>query len=234
MTINYVTLEITSQDAGQDSASGSVTIQPTSAVTIAGQAVVSASAFTRALTGGSVSVELVASDNAGTSPAAGFWAYQITLPGGSPQLYLINYANGASQRLDDLVPVVAQTTYGPAGAVPFTGGTLGEYLAPAVVSLTDAATVSVNAALGNDFRLTLGGDRTMGAPSDPADGQDIVLTIIQPSSGGPYTVTWASAYDFGAAGAPVLSTTAGDGDMVGFKYHAANSKWWCTGSATGF
>ena len=37
-------------------------------------------------------------------------------------------------------------------------------LAPAVVDLTDAATIAVDASLGNDFRVTLGASRTMGEP----------------------------------------------------------------------
>ena len=36
-----------------------------------------------------------------------------------------------------------------------------------VVSLTDASTITVNAALGNTFRVQLGGNRTMGTPSQP-------------------------------------------------------------------
>ena len=37
-------------------------------------------------------------------------------------------------------------------------------VAPDVVSLSDAATIAVDASLGNDFRVTLGGNRTMGTP----------------------------------------------------------------------
>src|SRR6266436_2711166 len=48
-------------------------------------------------------------------------------------------------------------------------------VAPTVVALTDAATIAVNASLGNDFRVTLGGNRTMGTPSNPADGEQIVF-----------------------------------------------------------
>ena len=110
----------------------------------------------------------------------------------------------------------------------------GTGIAPGVVALTDASTITVNAALGNDFRVTLGGDRTMGAPSNPVDGQDITFLVTQPSSGGPYTLSWNSAYDFGAAGEPTLSTTASDSDLIGFKYVAAKTKWVCLGSALGF
>src|SRR6185437_13971955 len=52
----------------------------------------------------------------------------------------------------------------------FTGGTLTQYLAPAVVTLTFGATISVNAALGNDFRLTLTASTgTIANPTSPVD-----------------------------------------------------------------
>src|SRR5271155_1532738 len=66
-------------------------------------------------------------------------------------------------------------------------------LAPAVVNLTDAATISVDASAGNDFRLTIGGNRTVSAPANPTDGQKITLQVTQ-GTGGPYTLSWASAY----------------------------------------
>ena len=40
-------------------------------------------------------------------------------------------------------------------------------LAPAVVGLTDAATIAVDASLGNDFRVTLAGNRAMANPANP-------------------------------------------------------------------
>jgi hypothetical protein len=67
-------------------------------------------------------------------------------------------------------------------------GTPGTWVAPAgpaifsamtAVALTDASTVLVNAALGNLFRVTLGGNRTLGAPSNPTDGQTIHFEIKQ-------------------------------------------------------
>jgi hypothetical protein len=112
------------------------------------------------------------------------------------------------------------------------GGQLTEFIAPAVVALTDAATILVNAALGNDFRVTLGGSRIMGAPSNPADGQDIAFVISQPGSGGPWSVTWAGAYQFGTAGAPPLSTAASAVDIFSFKYDLSLTEWLFTGAVT--
>lgn len=123
-----------------------------------------------------------------------------------------------------------------AGAPAWGGltGTATAYLAPAVVTLTGAATVTVNAASGNDFRLTLTSSSwTMGIPSNPVDGQRIDFQLTQDGTGS-RTIAWNAVYDFGTAGAPTLTTTAARTDLLGFIYNAAASKWFCTGSALGF
>ena len=107
------------------------------------------------------------------------------------------------------------------------------YVAPAVVALTDGATVSVNASAGNDFRVTIGGNRTVANPSHAVDGQRITLQVTQGGAGS-FQVTWDSQYKFGAGGAPVLSTAAGDTDVIGFIYNAALASWLCVGAALGF
>jgi hypothetical protein len=109
---------------------------------------------------------------------------------------------------------------------------IGTGIAPGVVTLADAATILVNAAAGNDLRVTLGGNRAMGAPSNPVDGQDITFLITQDGTGS-RTITWNSAYDFGAGSAPVLTTTAGKSDLIGFKYVAALTKWIFMGAMAG-
>ncbi len=107
------------------------------------------------------------------------------------------------------------------------------YVAPAVVGLADAPTIAVNAALGNDFRVTIAASRTIANPSSPVDGQRITFQITQGGGGG-FAVSWGSQYAFGAAGAPTLSPAAGATDVVGFIYNAALASWLCVGSALGF
>ena len=47
-------------------------------------------------------------------------------------------------------------------------------VAPTVVLLSDASTIALDASLGNDFRVTISGNRTMGNPSNAVDGQKIL------------------------------------------------------------
>lgn len=107
------------------------------------------------------------------------------------------------------------------------------YVAPAVVGLADTATIAVNAALGNDFRVTIAGNRAIANPTGAVDGQRITLQVTQ-GSGGSFSLTWGSQYLFGAAGAPVLSAAGGATDVLGFIYNAALASWLCVGSALGF
>lgn len=107
-------------------------------------------------------------------------------------------------------------------------------VAPAVVGLDDAPTVAVDASLGNDFRLTIAGNRAMGNPASPTDGQQILFHITQ-GSAGPYTLTWGSGYEFASSlPQPTLSRKAGQIDLLGFVYNQAEGKWLCNSVVSGF
>jgi hypothetical protein len=107
-------------------------------------------------------------------------------------------------------------------------------VAPAVIALTDAATIAVDASLGNDFRVTIGGDRTMGDPSNPSDGQKITFQLTQGAAGSS-TITWGSGYEFSTGlPRPTLSTKAGQTDLLAFIYNAAKGKWLHAAFVNGF
>jgi hypothetical protein len=96
-----------------------------------------------------------------------------------------------------------------------------------VVALVDGANISVNAAAGDEFTVTLGGNRTIDAPTNPVNG-DMILFRLTQDAGAPRTVTWNAIYDFSASlPAPVLSTGVGDVDYVGFIYDSSKVKWHC-------
>jgi hypothetical protein len=107
-----------------------------------------------------------------------------------------------------------------------------------MVARTDGATIAVDASLGNNFGVTLAGNRTMGAPSNPTeDGQEIKFRIRQDATGS-RTMTWtggAGGYTFGTdiAAAPALSTAANKVDYISFKYDSTNNHWHCIGYSRG-
>ena len=130
--------------------------------------------------------------------------------------------------------VVLVESASPASAAPLDTTVESGAVAPAVVVLTDAATITVNASLGNDFRVTIGGDRTMGTPANPADGQKIVFQVTQ-GPDGPFTLSWTSGYQFSAGlPQPTLSTSAGQTDLLSFVYNAAKGTWLCAAFVGGF
>jgi hypothetical protein len=107
-------------------------------------------------------------------------------------------------------------------------------LAPAVVNLEDAATIALDASQGNDFRVTINGNRTMSTPTNPTDGQKITFQVTQ-GTGAPYTLSWSSGYEFSAGlPQPALSTTAGLTDLLGYIYNASKGEWLLVAFVSGF
>ena len=89
-------------------------------------------------------------------------------------------------------------------------------------TLTDGATPAWNALTQPVAKITIAGNRTIGAASGGVSGQFISLLIIQDGTGS-RTMTWNAAYEFKDDTAPTLTTTAAKGDLFVFKYNG--SKW---------
>ena len=92
----------------------------------------------------------------------------------------------------------------------------------AEATLTDGATVTWNAETQDVCKLTLGGNRTLAAPTSATTGQFISILIIQDGTGG-RTITWNAVYEFAADTAPTLTATANLGDLFTFRYNG--TKW---------
>ena len=89
-------------------------------------------------------------------------------------------------------------------------------------TLTDQATVTWDASTQDVCKLTLGGNRTMAAPTNNTTGQFISILVIQDGTGS-RTLTWNAVFEFAADTAPTLTTTASKGDVFVFRYNG--SKW---------
>lgn len=66
-------------------------------------------------------------------------------------------------------------------------------MAPKTVTLTDAATIALDASKGTSFKVVLGGNRTMGAPTNPSVGQRISIRVVQDGVGG-RTLAWNAVW----------------------------------------
>lgn len=87
-------------------------------------------------------------------------------------------------------------------------------------TLTDAATINWDTSLGQIATVTLGGDRTMAAPTNLKVGT-YILHVVQDGAGN-RTITWNSVFKWPAAQAPVLSTTASRRDLFSFVCDGTN------------
>ena len=89
-----------------------------------------------------------------------------------------------------------------------------------IVTITDAACISINMALGNNFVVTLAGNRTLKKPANCTVGQGGNIYFIQDGTGS-RTLGYNTAWQFVSATVPTLSTGAADVDML--VYNARSS-----------
>lgn len=95
-----------------------------------------------------------------------------------------------------------------------------------VQSLTDGATISVDASLANNFRVTLGGNRTLANPTNLIDGQVLNFRIFQDGTGS-RTLSYGTKYKFPGGTAPVLSTAASAKDFMSCQYDSTDDTLFC-------
>lgn len=83
------------------------------------------------------------------------------------------------------------------------------------VNVTDAPSVTLNAAQGNLFKWPLGGNRTLAGISNLVDGQSFIIEFTQDPTGG-RTITFPSTWKTpgGKAANAILSTAANVTDIL--------------------
>jgi hypothetical protein len=131
----------------------------------------------------------------------------------------ITIANAATGNSPNISVTGDDTNIGLSVSTKGTGLILfndGAYNADA--TLTDGATITWDVGSSPVAKVTLGGNRTLSAPTNSASGQFISLTVIQDATGS-RLLTWNSAYEFTGDTAPTLTTTASKADIFVFKYN---------------
>ena len=91
-----------------------------------------------------------------------------------------------------------------------------------VTALTDAATIAVDFADSNNFSVTLGGNRTLGNPTNQVAGQSGSLFVTQDGTGS-RTLAYSSDWEFAGSTAPTLSTAASAVDRIDYIVRASGS-----------
>lgn len=86
-------------------------------------------------------------------------------------------------------------------------------------TLTDGATINWNMALGQVATVTLGGNRTMAAPTNILGGAGeaafVTVVVIQDGTGS-RTLSWNAVFKFKGGSAPTLTTTLNKRDTFTF------------------
>lgn len=83
------------------------------------------------------------------------------------------------------------------------------------VALTDATSIATDLSLGNNFSVTLGGNRTLANPTNIVAGQSGIIVITQNGTGS-NTLAYGSYFKFPSGSAPTLTTTANAVDVLAY------------------
>ena len=83
----------------------------------------------------------------------------------------------------------------------------------AKVTLTDAATITVDMSTFINAKVTLAGNRTLGQPTSVVEGRSGFIEVYQDATGS-RTLSYHADWEFAAASAPTLSTAASTKDVL--------------------
>lgn len=127
----------------------------------------------------------------------------------------VSITTAAATVLDDTTVAFMVNTLGGASSIGTGGivrGTSPTLTTPVLTApicsfsaLIDATTININLAASSNFNLTLGGNRTLGIPTNQVAGQSGVISVRQDITGS-RTLSYAWPYQFIGGSAPTLST----------------------------
>jgi len=164
----------------------------------------------------------------------------VTIPTGGTGFYFTNGTSVAT--LDSLTTATGDSRYATlatdqtitgaktftstvtiTGGATFTGSVL--VSGPVnvnTVTLTDAASITSSFDAGNTFVVTLGGNRTLAAPTSANIGQSGSIRVIQDATGG-RTLSYNSAWQFVSGSAPTMDTSAGAQSILVYSVRSATT-----------
>ena len=154
-----------------------------------------------------------------TGISATAWANNIGASGNAWSNTVAAAGNNWSNTVGCSANAYAGVTYSPKISPTFTGTvTINANIANQI--LTDGPTISWDVSLGSVATVTLGGNRTVAAPTNLKVGS-YILTVIQDGTGS-RTLTWNTVFKWPAGVAPVLTTTGNRRDLFSFVCDGTN------------
>lgn len=103
----------------------------------------------------------------------------------------------------------------------FTANIIARQFASNTITLADAATIEWNGNDGQNARVTLAGNRTLGAISNPVDGAIYTLRVIQDATGG-RTLAFNAAYIFPDSVPPSINPRTNQWTVLRFLWNGVN------------
>ena len=91
-----------------------------------------------------------------------------------------------------------------------------------ITTLTDAASIAVSMNTGNNFLVTLGGNRTLAAPSNATTGQTGSIYVVQDGTGS-RTLSYNTVWKFQGGSVPVATTTTAGVDLIAYNVRSAST-----------
>ena len=91
-----------------------------------------------------------------------------------------------------------------------------------IYALTDGATITPDFSTGNNFSVTLGGNRTLANPTNMTVGQSGIIYVSQDATGS-RTLAYGSYWKFPSGTAPTLTTTASAVDALVYTVRSSTS-----------
>lgn len=192
---------------------------------------------------GGKGVKLPATNDADLNPNGFVYDVVVSVPGLPPREWSIALPTGTSPvDLWSLAPVTPVEGGGTPIVLSVDGETpdslgavvLNAKRVKAPATLADAATIATDASLADLFRVTIAGNRTLGNPTNPTDGQVVRWEIKQDATGG-RTLALDTKFVFGTDLPSItLSTAAGATDILLASYNLAQDEWRVLGISKGF
>jgi hypothetical protein len=91
-----------------------------------------------------------------------------------------------------------------------------------ITTVTDATSIAIDFSKGNNFLVTIGGNRTLELPTNCTAGQTGQIHIIQDGTGS-RTLAYNTAWQFVSAAVPTLSTGSSDVDILCYVARSATT-----------
>jgi hypothetical protein len=143
----------------------------------------------------------------------------------------VTSSQGIADALTNLGFLTGSSTISSTSPFPYTGSAqitgslqVTGSITQTILTLTDAATIPVNASISNDFKVTLTDNRILGNPTGAADGQTLKFAIRQDGTGG-RTLSFDTKYRFGfEIGTPIISAGANTISYIGVRYNGDDDK----------